>query len=85
MFEALRAAYAQFANAAGKLVVNRQAMSCAQALEIQVESLRHATAEEVLLHFAERGLEVFVFANNRFQGHGPATVRSLQTLIESPE
>lgn len=27
--------------------------------------------------YLERGLEVFAFANNRFQGHGPATARTL--------
>ena len=31
--------------------------------------------------YLERGLEVFVFANNRFQGHGPATARALLTRL----
>jgi uncharacterized protein YecE (DUF72 family) len=32
---------------------------------------------QTLRAFAERGLEVFVFANNRYQGHAPATCRDL--------
>jgi len=35
-----------------------------------------AWAEKVRI-FADRGLEVFVFANNRYQGHAPATCRDL--------
>ncbi len=31
--------------------------------------------------YLERGLEVFAFANNRFQGHGPATARALLTRL----
>lgn len=29
----------------------------------------------------DRGLEVFAFANNRFQGHGPVTARALLTSL----
>ncbi len=35
--------------------------------------------------FLAQGLGVFVFANNRFQGHGPATVRTLMSLLERAE
>jgi uncharacterized protein YecE (DUF72 family) len=35
-----------------------------------------AWAEKVR-SFADRGLEIFVFANNRYQGHAPATCRDL--------
>jgi uncharacterized protein YecE (DUF72 family) len=31
--------------------------------------------------FLARGLAVFAFANNRFQGHGPATARALLARV----
>jgi uncharacterized protein YecE (DUF72 family) len=31
----------------------------------------------------EKVAEVFVFPNNHFAGHGPATIRQLQALLES--
>jgi hypothetical protein len=57
MFEALRAAYAQFTSGASKLVVDRMAVSCAQALEKDREAVLPDIPDDILMHFAERGLE----------------------------
>ena len=39
---------------------------------------------EKIRAFAARGLEVFVFANNRYQGHAPATCRALAERLDLP-
>jgi uncharacterized protein YecE (DUF72 family) len=37
-----------------------------------------------IMRLAERGMEVFGYANNHYQGHSPATLRELQRRLELP-
>jgi uncharacterized protein YecE (DUF72 family) len=37
-----------------------------------------------ILRLVERGVEVFAFANNHYQGHSPATLRAMQELLGLP-
>jgi uncharacterized protein YecE (DUF72 family) len=45
---------------------------------------RLARWAEVIRRLAPRASEVFVFANNHYAGHAPATVRRLKALLSAP-
>jgi uncharacterized protein YecE (DUF72 family) len=52
---------------------------------VQVDRSRDLESwANVLWPYAEQGREVFVYINNHFAGHSPASARALQRLVKQP-